>query len=200
MKKLGIFGGTFDPIHNGHVELAKAALIEANLDFVFFMPTKRNPFKKDNDMASDLHRVNMIKSTINNKDYFCLLEKELEDDEYSYTYDTLSALNKEYTCCETYFIVGTDSILTMENWYKGKELLSEFSFITCNRPGHSMAELEDKLNYYKRQYGANILLLKSQMTNISSTNIRDKIKQGKSIKDDVPEGVERYILENDLYK
>ena len=200
MKKIGIFGGSFDPIHNGHIELAKWALIEKNLDFVFFMPTKKNPFKKDNEIAKDEDRVNMIKLILVQNDYFCLSEKELSDKEYSYSYDTLLSITQEYKDCEIYFIVGTDSICTMEEWYKGDKLLSEFNFITCFRPGHSKDEFLSKIEYYKKKYNAKISLITQSMPDISSTEIKKRIKEGTSISDLVPADVERYILENDLYR
>lgn len=200
MKKIGILGGTFDPIHNGHIELAKWSLIEKNLDFVFFMPTKKNPFKKGREMAADEHRANMIKLISKENASYCLLDKELNDKEFSYTYETLSKLKEEYIDCQIYFIMGTDSMLSLENWRNGQELLNEFKFITCDRPGHSECELVSKVEEYRKKYNADIYILAARMPDISSTDIKERVKNHRSITDLVPESVERYIIENDLYR
>lgn len=199
MKKIGILGGSFDPIHNGHLKLASQALIENNLDFVFIMPAKHNPFKADKEMVGDEHRLNMIKLAIKDKPYLCLLENEIKGQEISYTYDTMVSLKEDFVDCQLYFIVGLDSFLSLETWYKGPELLKNVSFIVSLRPGYVSEVLENRVFYYRSKYDTEVKVVKDLMLNISSTQVRKAIKDNEDISSLVPEQVERYIKENGLY-
>lgn len=200
MKKIGILGGTFDPFHNGHLKLATGALIEFALDFVFLMPTKKNPFKQDKHISSDEDRVNMIKLACKDRPFLCLLDKEIREDEsVSYTYDTMSELLNEFEGCELFFILGLDSFLSLEKWYKGKELLSMISFIVSVRPGYDQAKLDETIRRYEEEYNAHIFVIEDNMPDISSTQIRNLARENKSIEGLVPEEIERYIFENEIY-
>ena len=200
MKKIGILGGSFDPFHNGHLKLATGALVEFGLDFVFLMPAKKNPFKQGQKISSDEDRLNMLKLVCKNRPFLCLLDKEIKEDEnVSYTYDTMSELLNDFEDCKLYFILGLDSFLKLENWYKGPELLEMVSFIVSVRPGSDNSKLDSTIERFKKIYGTDILVIEDSMPDISSTEIRKKVKEGSSINGLVPDEIERYILQHEIY-
>lgn len=197
--KIGILGGTFDPIHLGHKALGEAAIKEASLDKLIVMPAKIQPFKLHKEITEDYHRLAMAELAFDR-----ILKAEISDYEIvnttiSYSYDTLSYFKKLHEYDEIFFIVGTDSFLQIENWYKGKEILSNFSLIVSVRPGYAEAELCEAYNRYCCNYGTNIIRIAQEMPDISSTNIREAVSKGLALSDMVPESVERYIRENELY-
>ncbi|MCQ2550888.1 MAG: nicotinate-nucleotide adenylyltransferase [Clostridia bacterium] len=200
MKKIGILGGSFDPVHNGHIELATKALISYGLDFVFLMPAKKNPFKAEKEITEDNIRLDMIKLVLKDRPYLCLLDKELKGEGLSYTYDTMIELVSEFDQCKIYFILGLDSFLSLENWYKGPELLKMVSFIVSIRPGYNKDKLEMTKDRYEKLYGADILIVEDAMPDVSSTKIRKLAAEGKPLDGLVPAEVERYIKENEVYK
>ncbi|MCQ2548142.1 MAG: nicotinate-nucleotide adenylyltransferase [Clostridia bacterium] len=200
MKKIGILGGSFDPIHNGHINIAVNALIKRNLDFVCFMPTKKNPFKAGKDQASDEDRLAMLKAAIGQNTSFCIIDDELKDKNVSYTYNTMENLSKNYVGCHLYFIIGSDSLMSMEKWYRGEDLLKNFSFIVALRPGQTYEELENKVNELVEKYDADIDLMEMDvLDDSSSTEIRELLKNGGDISYMVPPKVKEYIYEHGLY-
>ena len=118
----------------------------------------------------------------------------------SYTYDTLTALQKDLPDKEIFFITGTDSFLDIDSWYKGVDLLENFSFIVSVRPGYREEELDRKISEYRTKYRTNVIKLAAQMPDISATEIREKYRDGVSATGLVPENVERYITEHGLYQ
>lgn len=199
MKKIGIIGGTFDPIHNGHIKLATQALVEYGLDFVFVMPAKRNPFKLNKEVTNDHDRLEMIKLVIKDRPFLCLLDDEIKGEEVSYTYDTMTRLKADLVDCQLYFILGLDSLLSLEHWYRGPELLQMLSFIVSVRPGYDADKIDSTIKRYKELYDAEILVIKDEMPDVSSTKIREMYKRGESISHMVPPEVERYISEHEIY-
>lgn len=197
--RIGILGGSFDPIHNGHVTLGKAAIKEAGLDKLIIMPTHVSPFKIGRDYADDEHRLNMCRLAFEGTDRAEVSKYEMEHTEVSYTYDTLKYLKEVYPDHTLYFITGTDSFLDIEYWHKGTQLLENFSFIVSERPGYRENELEERIRYYKERYKTEIIRLNHDMPDISSTKIKARRVRDISIKDMVPASVERYINEHKLY-
>ncbi|QHI73688.1 nicotinate-nucleotide adenylyltransferase [Aminipila terrae] len=200
MERIGIFGGTFDPVHLGHIELALQAKEELHLEKVIFLPAKRQPFKLNRKVTSEKHRVNMLKQALQGKEGFEISYAELENDEISYTVNTLRRIKSSCHNAEVFFILGTDSFLSIEFWYKAEDLLKESSFAVGSRPGYKEEELKCCIDRIREVYNTNIVLLNNKKLPISSTDIKTKVKMGKSIIDLVPESVERYIHENGLYK
>lgn len=200
MSEIGILGGTFDPFHFGHLSIAEAAIKEFDLSEVILLPTKVQPFKIGREMASEEDRVNMVRLIAKENKQFRVSTIEAYGQRVSYTYKTLTLLQEEYPEDKFYFILGTDSFLTLEEWYKGKELLQEFAFIIGVRPGYKTSEMEDTAKRLKERYNAEIKMLHNEIVEVSSTEIKNNIRSGKSIRDLVPLQVERYIDEHGLYK
>lgn len=200
MKKIGVLGGTFDPLHYGHLSIAKSALDEFELDEIFLMPAHVQPFKIGRNITEPVHRVNMVKLVAEEYEGFRTITKEAFNEEVSYTYKTLCDLKEEMGECRIYFVLGTDSFLSIERWYKAPELLRDFSIIVGERPGYKENEVLDLKKHLEEKYGADIGILNNRILEISSTEIKENIKQGKSIDHMVPAQVERYIRENGLYR
>lgn len=200
MKKIGIIGGTFDPVHYGHLILAEQARVEAALDHVVFMPAMVQPFKLHAQIADGDHRYAMLLAAVSGNPYFSVSRKELDSQEISYTIKTLKNCKEEYGAdTELYFIIGTDAFLSMEKWYAAEELLRGFSFVIGTRPGYKEQELKLLLERVMIKYGTNVLEINNSEVQISSTDIKNRIRSGKSIKYLLPEGVEDYIYNNKLY-
>lgn len=201
MKKIGILGGTFDPIHIGHLLLAEQAKEDASLDQVIIMPTMIQPFKRNKKIADGNHRYHMIKEAIKGNDHLQVSRQELDTPEISYTINTLKACKRDLGGkCELFFITGTDAFLDIEKWYQSKELLTEFSFIVGSRPGYKEAELIQCINHIKEVYHTNVIKINNRKVEISSTDIKYRIKHGKSIKYLVTKEVEEYIYESKIYQ
>jgi len=201
MRKIGILGGTFDPVHYGHLILAEQARGEAELDQVIFMPALVQPFKLNNRIAEGHHRCAMLKKAIENNPKFSVSVLELNTPEISYTINTLRDLKKILGAdAELYFIIGTDAFLGLEKWYCADDLLHEFSFVIGTRPGYKELELRKHIDYFRSEYGTEIILINNSEVEISSTDIKERIQEGKSIKYLLPEAVENYIYENRLYR
>ncbi|MGN0733451.1 MAG: nicotinate-nucleotide adenylyltransferase [Emergencia sp.] len=200
MHKIGILGGSFDPIHYGHIAIATSALEECKLDKVILMPTKNQPFKVGRHSADESDRLNMVRIVAEEYEGFICSPYEMDHDYISYTYNTLTELERIYEDSVLYFILGTDSFLDLETWYKGKELLSRISFIVAVRPGYKESETMETIERYRNMYHSDITVLNNPVLNISSTNIRRCVEEGKPINQFVPQCIEEYINEHGLYK
>jgi nicotinate (nicotinamide) nucleotide adenylyltransferase len=200
MKKIGIIGGTFDPVHYGHLILAEQARAEAALDQVIFMPAMVQPFKLNVKTADGEHRYEMLRKAIAGNPYFSVSRKELDSQKISFTINTLRDCRIEFGAeTELYFIIGTDAFLNLEHWYEAEDLLEGFSFIVGTRPGYKEQELKKLVNRLRVQYGTKILEINNSEVEISSTDIKARIREEKSIKYLLPAEVEKYIYENRLY-
>ncbi|KPU28361.1 nicotinate-nucleotide adenylyltransferase [Caloranaerobacter sp. TR13] len=193
-------GGTFDPIHIGHLVIAEEIRNEFELDKVIFIPAGNPPHKDNKKITSARHRYIMtLLATISNP-YFEVSTIEIEKKETTYTIDTIKMLRKVCNNAELYFITGADSIFELHTWKSIGELLKLCNFIAATRPGFEMAKLESKIQEIKNEYGVEIYTTMVTSLQISSTEIRDRIRDGKTIKYLVPETVERYIYKNKLYR
>ena len=198
--KIGILGGTFDPVHFGHLSIAKQALKELSLDKLIVVPAKLQPFKMDVPVTIGKHRLEMLKLAFEGLERVTVSDYELNQNEVSYTINTLNAFKKKYPDSEIWFLLGTDSFLKIEIWKNTKDLLSQFNLIVGVRPGYKEEELENQIKHLEKTYGTKIYKLKNERLDISSTDIRKGISQGKSINEFVSLAVERYITEYALYK
>lgn len=198
--KIGILGGTFDPFHLGHLSIGNRAIEEVNLDKLIILPANVSPFKVGNEMAEESHRIGMLERVVEEEPQFELSRFEIDKENVSYTFETMEALRKSHPEDNLFFILGSDSFESLESWYEGKELLASTPFIVGKRHGISNLNLERKANYYRRTYGSQIILMHNKILEISSTEIKDRIKKGLEIKDLVPPVIERYIISHGLYK
>lgn len=202
--KVGILGGTFDPIHNTHIYMAQKALKEISLDRVYIMPSFNPPHKNANKITSEYHRINMIKLAINNIDNIYYSSFEI-DNKLSYTADTLTALKSEHPDDELYFIIGGDSIATFESWYHPEIILKKASIVVIKRDDQSFENIEEIVNTLKLKYPkelsnkehGDIIILDTKVSNISSSFIRSNSLE--KCKQMVPNAVYTYIKENNLY-
>lgn len=196
--RLGIMGGTFDPIHYGHLVTAEAARAAFNLEKVLFVPNRLPPHKKDYRVSEAKHRYLMaVLATITNK-YFGVSRIELDRAGISYTIDTLRALRDVYGSeAELHFISGADAILDLLSWKDVDELLALCYFIAATRPGY---KLSGQLQKLQEKYPNRVFQVEVPALAISSTDIRYRVQRGKSIKYLLPESVEYYIYKHNLYR
>ena len=201
MKKIGILGGTFDPVHLGHINLAIDAKAQAGLDKVIFVPAKLQPFKLDKNVTAGEHRLAMIKEAIDGIDGLEVSPYELEAEGISYTYLTVRAMKKRFgTDARLYFITGTDSFLKIETWKNAEELIRSCSYIIGTRPGYRKQELDICIERIRRDYNTEVINIDNTQFDISSTDIRKRLESGLPCSDLIPEKTERYITANGLYK
>ncbi len=199
-RKIAIYGGSFDPIHVGHISLADAAVRELGLDKLVFMPAYISPFKMDTRATDGRDRCGMINTVLPLNKAFSLSEYELsKGGEASYTIETLRYFDG-LTDAELYFVLGFDSIIELDKWYKGEEILRNYPLITGRRPDTDDAEGMRIIESFRKKYEANIYVLDMEPVDASSSEIREMVKDGKSITGLVSEGVEQYITEHGLYK
>ncbi len=198
--KLGILGGTFNPIHIGHLLLAEAALDEAGLDGVMFLPSGHSYMKNYNEILPAEERLAITKLAIEEQPAFFVSDMEIKREGNTYTYETLSSLKAMHPDTELYFIMGADCLFTIENWKCPAEIFGACTLIAAVRDDVDMEELTKQAEKLEEKYGAKIILLPFLKTEISSTTIRKRIKQGKSIRYMVPNVVQKYLEEKNLYK
>lgn len=199
-KRIGVLGGTFDPIHIGHLIFAEQVRVLCGLDKVIFIPAKNPPHKLNDGVTQINHRFEMCRIAIQNNKYFEVSDIEMLSDNLSYTYNTLQKMKKELgNSTELYFIVGSDAWLDLDEWYKSEALLNEFSFIIGDRPGYKEDLVNEKIKIIKEKYNTNVEKIDIPEIDVSSSNIRDLVFQRKSIKYLTPEVVENYIIDNKLY-
>ena len=195
MKKIGIMGGTFDPIHVGHLMIAEAVWDEYKLEKVLFILSANPPHKHD-VMTSARHRFNMTLLATCSKPHFEVSSIEMDRTGPSYTIDTIKALKKIYgDDTDFYFIIGADCIHELPSWHKIDELLKICKFIATKRPSYKL-----DLSIIAKEFSDyNIQLLETPELEISSTDIRQRIKKGYSIQYITTEQVQQYIRKEELY-
>ncbi len=197
MKNVGIMGGTFDPIHLGHLVVANEVLNIYNLEQIIFVPAG-NPPHKTRMGANSAERYMMANLATMSNDRFTVSDFEITKDSKCYSVDTLREFRKLYPETEFYFITGTDAVIELPNWHEPEELMKLCKFIAVSRPGTQ--NLEQRIQEVAEKLNGHIEILKIPMLQISSTDIRERIKNGMSAKYMLPESVERYIYKNNLYR
>ena len=203
MRKIGIMGGTFDPVHNGHLMLADTAYRQFDLDQVWFLPNGNPPHKKEENIGTDaLHRSRMVALAIQGRDYCRLEEYEVRRREVSCSYQTLEHFREQYPEDEFYFIIGADSLFAIETWVHPERIFPACVILAACRDDHdTLEEMKAQIEHLKKAYPkARIQLLRSPLIPVSSSEIRRKIRAGLSIAEEVPEEVEAYIKEEELYE
>lgn len=197
MKRLGIFGGTFDPVHNGHLIMAENVKDQMHLDEVLFIPSRIPPLKDVDNVSESFHRVNMLKLAIADNDAFSFSDVELHmpGTEPNYTVKTLLKLREVYPKDEVkfYLVIGMDQLINLHKWKDPGKLFLLSEVIVINRPGYLIQQVE---NEFSRQG----IFVPVPNIDISATDIRFRINEKRSIKYLVPAAVENYIYENKLYK
>jgi nicotinate-nucleotide adenylyltransferase len=201
MRKIGVIGGTFDPIHYGHLLLAEQAREGAQLEKVIFIPTHVSPFKIDQPPATAEHRLEMVRLAIEGNHNFEASDIELKDTGVSYTVRTLEACQASMgDRVNLYFITGTDSFLSMERWKDAENIFRKFSLIVGSRPRYKDKARNKLAQSLTERYGTEIVNIYMPKIDISSTDIKERIASGRSIRYLLPENVARYIDEKRLYQ
>lgn len=198
--KIGIMGGTFNPIHNGHIALAQAAFDFCELDEVWFMPSGVSYFKKHDNVVSGKHRLEMTQIAIKGYPGFKCSDIEVNRKGNTYTADTLKLLHEMYPENKFYFIMGADSLFDLPKWQMPDVIASLCTIATVVRDDVDMQSLEAQKRLLERTLQADIVLVPFHKIDISSSDIRLKISRGEGAKDMVPDAVLSYIHTHDLYR
>ncbi len=198
--KIGIMGGTFDPIHYGHLATAEAVRVKYKLDKVIFIPSGNPPHKEDRYIIKKLFRYNMTLLATMSNEYFEVSSMEIDREGNSYTIDTLAMLKKIYPHSELYFITGADALSQIEDWKNVQENFDLATFVGATRPGVDFTHVKNKIKNLESKYRAKILNIHVPSLDISSTNLRERLKRKESIKYLLPENVEKYIYKYNIYR
>ncbi|HEY8463679.1 MAG TPA: nicotinate-nucleotide adenylyltransferase [Bacillota bacterium] len=200
MSLFGIIGGTFDPVHYGHLVLAEKAREAFNLEKVVFVPAAIPPHKIGAVTTAAIHRLNMVKLAITNNPYFEVSRIELDRVGPSYSIDTVKELKRQGYGEEAAFIMGFDSLLELNTWKNYQEFLAETKVLTAFRPGFPILKNEADWPRFLRPFLDRILIFEAPLLDISSTWLRVELMYNRSIKYLVPDSVSNYIDENRLYR
>ena len=200
MKRIGIMGGTFSPIHYGHLMLAENAYDRMNLDEIWFIPSADPPHKDSNAVLEYQHRSAMTELAIEDIPYFIRYDFEIKRDAPSYTSETLRLLHEAYPDYKFYFIMGADSLFQLETWYEPEKVMSRAVLLAAVRDHHSDEEMNQRIQYLKDKYHADIQLINMPEIAISSDLIRSRVRNHQSIRFFVPESVRQYIIDHRLYE
>ncbi len=187
--RIGILGGSFNPIHFGHLLMAQSALESLKLDQVLFVPAHCSPFKKRGDLPADDKRLSMVKEAIKGNKGFAVYDGEIRRGGVSYTVDTLRELKLKYPKAQFFLLMGADSLRSFKGWKEPKEILNLAKLVVLNRPG------------FDKDYPKGYKFIKVDMpaVDISSTDMRNRLKNKKSIWYLTSKSVIRYIVEHKLY-
>lgn len=199
--RIGILGGTFDPVHNGHLALAEAAYKYAALESIWFLPNYIPPHKStafSNEKAKE--RLDMLKLAIGGRNWCQICAIELERKGRSYTYMTIEELNRRYPETDFAFIIGADSLFELDHWREPRRILSGCALLVAKRPDARIDGFEEQIQYLSDNYGARIEVIPMELNPISSVEIRSRIAQGLNIEDEVPRAVSAYIRDKRLYQ
>lgn len=216
-QRLGILGGTFNPIHYGHLAAAEEVRDRLKLDRVLFIPSYLPPHKPEDEVPSAVHRMEMVRLAISGNDHFEASDLEIRRGGTSYTIDTIKTLRQAHPGAELHFITGLDTFLEIQTWHEWELLLTLCCFVVLSRPGYRFADIMriDFMKHAEKELialdrgekkhtvissGAFTIVLETvPLYDISSTGIRERVKEGRSIKYHLPEAVEIYIMKMRLY-
>lgn len=189
MARVGILGGTFDPPHLGHIAIANAALEQLNLDKIIFIPASIPPHKMKRTTASPLDRLEMLRLALGKNGRFEISEIEILRDGASFTVDTLEALGKSHPSDQLFLLIGADNVSEIETWRQPERIFELVTVAAANRPGYKP----------HGKFSSSIIYFTMPPADISSTDIRDRIKSGSSCEEMLPADVSKYIELNNLY-
>lgn len=197
---VGIMGGTFDPIHYGHLILGERAYEEFHLEKVLFLPNGNPPHKQDRaDVTSARDRLEMVRLAIADNPHFELDDEEVRREGYSYTKDTLRRMQERNPDTAYYFIIGEDSLMSFHQWYHPEEICRYCTLLAAVRGNLPEEPRKKQIAYLSETIGADILEMDTPQLPFASSHIRDLVIQGRSFRYYVPEAVRTYISERKLY-
>ena len=200
-ERIGIMGGTFDPIHIGHLILAEDACRQLDLDKVLFMPAGNPPHKLNRQgRASNEDRVEMVRLAIGDNSHFELSLYEMHEEGYSYTYRTLEAMKAEDKEREIFFILGADSLFDFDGWREPGRIAAACTLVAATRHHVDRTALDETVHFLEDKYGAGIVILDTPNIDIASRDIRRWIAAERSVRYYVPEKVRHYMMVHHLYE
>ena len=200
MRKIGIMGGTFNPIHVGHLMLAQWAMEEQHLDEIWFVPTGCSYMKEQQNVVSPEDRFQMVSLAVADNDRMKCLDLEIKREGHTYSYETIEQLKQEYPEIEFYFIFGADCLFAIETWRCPEKIFANCRVIAAGRGGASEKQMREKIEELEAKYGADIIMMPFPSLAISSTLIRERVREGKNVRYLVPEVVADYIEGKRLYE
>ena len=201
MNKIGIFGGTFNPIHLGHIRLGQLVLDEIKLDKILYIPDNTPPHKSDKDLACGEERLNMINISLKDFDNMESSDIELKREGKSYSFETLLELKKLYPNDELYLITGADMFLTLDKWREPETIFKTANIIGVPRVNSDFEKMEEYVENVIKPMGAKVFMLSQTVFDTaSSTYVRENIDDYQKIKDMITPEVYRYITEKGLYR
>lgn len=199
-KKIGIMGGTFNPVHYGHLLIAEEARIFCDLDEIIFIPSGSSYMKDADEIISGRMRIAMTALAIEENPHFSLSDMEIKRIGNTYTYETIEELKTLYPDAAFFFILGADNLFSVEKWKYADKILKNCTLIAAARGKKSEEELNAKADYLRKKYQSEILILPEKKVDISSTEIRERIQKGMSVRHMTPDKVLSYISEHQLYQ
>ena len=197
--RIGLMGGTFDPIHIGHLMLAECAYEQFDLEQVLFLPSGNPPHKRTRVGASDQQRMDMVRLAIDANPHFALDSEEMYRSGYTYTNDTLEILTAQHPDTDYYFIMGADSLFQIETWHEPAVIMADCVILAAMRNHTPDDVFKKQMDYLEAKYHADIRFLNIPDLALSSSEIRHRVREHQSIRFMVPEGVREYIEEHQLY-
>lgn len=200
MKKVGIFGGTFDPIHVGHLYIASEAKRILNLDELIFMPSGNPPHKQNREITDGYIRYEMVNMAIKPYPDFKVSDFEVKKKGLSYTYETLEYFKDFYGEVELFFITGADCLIDIDKWRSVDKIMKLSTFVVFNRPGYRNIDIIAQKNKVEEKYNKKIVFLDLLDIEISSSFIRERISLDYAVDFFLPVGVDRFIKALKLYK
>ncbi len=199
-KKLAVIGGTFDPVHYGHLIAAEHARVELGIDKVIFIPTGRPPHKANETVTDWEHRCKMLQLALEDNPAFKLSALEGPQRGISYTIDTIRRLRSINPDSTIYFMMGNDALLTIDTWKDYRQLIELCYFVVVTRPNYTIERSHPVLAALPDDWWQQMKQVEIPGMDISSTDIRRRVAGGKTIKYLLPNAVEKYILQNNLYR
>ena len=198
-RRIGLMGGTFDPVHYVHLMLAENAYRQFELDEVILLPSGDPPHKTGRQITPDRMRYEMLELAAKDVPYFTVSDMEIVRQGYSYSAETLTTLRKEHPDTDYYFIMGGDSIFQIETWYHPEIVMANCIILAAIRDQVSMDDFKARITYLEETYGADIRILELPDMMLSSSEMRMRCRQGRSIRFMTPDPVVDYIKKNGLY-
>lgn len=199
MAKVGIMGGTFDPIHNGHLAIALQSLKEFSLDYVLFIPNHIPWMKSNRHITKDQDRIDMVLAAIRPYSNFQISYIEMESEGNSYTAETVTKLKEQHPDDDFYFIMGADSLFSIEKWYKPDIIFQTVKLLVSVRDDCDFEDINCKINDLQNRFGAIIYQMHLDKIDISSTYIRENIHNQNAISKMLPDSVLQIINERNIY-
>lgn len=198
-RKVGIMGGTFNPIHIGHLLLAENAYSVFGLDEVLFIPSGCSYMKEQTEVLEAKVRLEMTRLAVEDNPHFSVSTIEIDRPGYTYTYETLEQLSDAHPDTEYYFLMGADSLFSMESWRCPERIFQKAVVLAAIRDDCDRSHLQKQADYLSDKYHGCVCLIPSGNVEISSSDIRKRRREGRSIRYLVPEPVRHYIEKNHLY-